>query len=54
MLTRATVSRLVKQGMAGCSPVKRGPLAKIPIMFLQLLAAHIEVGQVGTGELSRN
>ena len=51
-LTKTTISRLVQQGMAGQSPVKRGPATKIPLVFLQLLAAHVEVCQVGTGELN--
>ena len=41
----------VKKGLAGKSPPKKGPPPKIPSVLLKAVATHVEVAQVGEGEL---
>jgi hypothetical protein len=50
-LRRSTVFQFVKDGRAGMSPKKRGPASAIPNKFLETVATHVEVCQVGEGEL---
>ena len=50
-LSRSTVYRACKEGLAGTSPRKKGPAPKIPNTFLKMVATHAEVCQVGDGEL---
>ena len=50
-LRRSTVFQAVKDGRAGMSPKKRGPASAIPNKFLETVATHVEVCQVGEGEL---
>jgi hypothetical protein len=50
-LKRSTVFQAVKDGRAGMSPKKRGPASAIPDKFLEMIATHSEVCQVGDGEL---
>ncbi|KAI2511962.1 hypothetical protein MHU86_2478 [Fragilaria crotonensis] len=50
-LARSTVYQAAKDGRAGMSPPSRGPEPNIPGKFLQLVATHAEVSQVGDGEL---
>ena len=50
-LSRSTVYRACKEGLAGTSPRKKGPAPKIPDKFLKMVATHAEVCQVGDGEL---
>ena len=50
-LARSTVYRAYKDGFAGISPRKMGPLPKIQREFLETVATHAEVCQVGDGEL---
>jgi hypothetical protein len=50
-LKRSTVFQAVKDGRAGMSPKKRGPACAIPDTFLETVATHSEVCQVGDGEL---
>jgi hypothetical protein len=53
-LTRSTIYQAAKDGLAGQSPKKRGPAPKIPDAFLDGLATHAQVCQVGNGELRAN
>ena len=51
-LARSTVYQATKDGLAGCSPTKKkGPAPKIQNRFLEMVATHAEVCQVGDGEL---
>ena len=50
-LARSTIYEATKGGLAGQSPKKRGPPPKIPDAFLNGLASHAQVCQVGDGEL---
>jgi hypothetical protein len=50
-LCRSTVYQAVRDGLAGTSPKKKGPQPKIPVKLLEVVAAHVEVCQVGDGEL---
>jgi hypothetical protein len=50
-LARSTVYQASKLGLAGTSPKKKGPSPKIPHKFLEVVATHAEVCQVGDGEL---
>jgi len=50
-LARSTVYQAAKDGLAGMSPKARGPAPKIPDSFLEMVATHAEVSQVGEGEL---
>ena len=50
-LTRSTLYQALKDGLAGTSPKKRGPAPSIPGDFLEMVATHGEVCQVGDGEL---
>jgi hypothetical protein len=51
-LCKTTINRLAQSGKSGLSPLKRGPPAKIPKFLLDIISTHIEVCQVGSGELS--
>jgi hypothetical protein len=53
-LTQSTIYQAAKDGLAGQSPKKRGPAPKIPDAFLDGLATHAQVCQVGNGELRAN
>ena len=48
-LSRSTIYRSVQQGHVGQSPSKMGPQPSIPIVLMDILAAHSEVSQVGNG-----
>ena len=50
-LARSTIYQATNDGLAGQSPKKRGPAPKIPDAFLNGLASHAQVCQVGDGEL---
>jgi hypothetical protein len=50
-LARSTVYHAAKLGLAGTSPKKKGPAPKITHKFLEVVATHAEVCQVGDGEL---
>ena len=50
-LARSTVYQAAKDGRAGMSPPSRGPAPNIPGKFLEVVATHAEVSQVGDGEL---
>lgn len=50
-LTKSTVYRQARLGLAGTSPKKMGPPSKIPTVFLECLATHTQVSQAGDGEL---
>ncbi|KAI2493030.1 hypothetical protein MHU86_21504 [Fragilaria crotonensis] len=50
-LARCTVYQAAKDGRAGMSPPSRGPAPNIPGKFLEVVATHAEVSQVGDGEL---
>ena len=49
-LKRSTVFQAVKDGRAGMSTKKRGPVSAIPNKFLETVATHVEECQVGDGE----
>ena len=51
-LCKTTINCLAQSGKSGLSPMKRGPPAKIPKFLLDIISTHIEVCQVGSGELS--
>ena len=48
-LTKSTVYRQARSGLAGTSPKKMGPPSKIPTVFLECLATHTQVSQAGDG-----
>jgi hypothetical protein len=50
-LARSTVYKAAKDGLAGTSPKRRGHAPRIPDVFLEMVAMHAEVSQVGNGEL---
>ena len=50
---RSTVVQVVKDCRAGMSPKNRGPVSAIPDKFLEMVATHSEICQVGDGELKR-
>ena len=50
-LVRSTVFTAYKDGIAGTSPKKKGSAPKIQHEFLETVATHAEVCQVGDGEL---
>ena len=50
-LKRSTVYQAAQDGLAGTSPKKRGPEPKIPMVLLEVSAAHCQVCQAGDGEL---
>ena len=50
-LTKSTLYRATKDGLAGTSPKKKGPEPKITLPFLKTIAAHSQVCQNGEGEL---
>jgi hypothetical protein len=50
-LARSTIYQATKNGLAGVSPMKKGPQPKIQINFLEMVATHAEICQVGDGEL---
>ena len=50
-LTKSTLYRATKDGLAGTSPKKKGPEPKITLPFLKTIAAHLQVCQNEEGEL---
>jgi hypothetical protein len=50
-LARSTIYQATKKGLAGVSPVKKGPPPKIPDKLTETVATHAEIYQVGDGEL---
>jgi hypothetical protein len=50
-LARSTIYQATKNGLAGVSPVKKGPPPKIPDKLMETVATHAEICQVGDGEL---
>jgi hypothetical protein len=50
-VAKSTVYCAVKNGLAGKTPPKKGPAPKVPEVLLKAVAAHVEVNQVGDGEL---
>jgi hypothetical protein len=50
-LKKSTIFQAVKDGRAGMSPKARGPVSAIPDKFLEMVATHAEICQVGDGEL---
>ncbi len=50
-LTKSTLYRATKDGLAGTSPKKKGPEPKITLPFLKTIAAHSQVCQNGEEEL---
>ncbi len=50
-LAWSTAYRAYKDGIAGTSPKKKGPAPKIQHEFLESVATHAEVCQVGDGKL---
>ncbi len=50
-VAKSTVYRAVKKGLAGKSPPKKGLPPNIPSVLLKAIATHVEVLQVGEGEL---
>ena len=50
-LARSTIYQAVKDGLAGMSPKKKGPVPTIPDALLAVVATHVETCHVGGGEL---
>ena len=50
-LAKSTLYRAVAKGNVGNSPLKKGPLSRIPMALMEVVVAHTEVSQVGNGEL---
>ncbi len=48
-LSKSTLYRAVRRGHAGASPLKRGPVPRIPDILVDVVVTHTEVSQVGDG-----
>ena len=50
-LKKSTVHRYANQGLAGVSPVRSGPLNKIPLVFQKVMDLHCRMVQNSIGML---
>ena len=44
-LSKSTIHRYVSKGLAGMSPIKRGPPSQIPLAFEKVIALHCRMIQ---------